>query len=44
MFSLLRTRRIGTKVIKKVAQMFQKDLGKKSGAAQVINWGHFLEP
>ena len=43
-FSFLRMCRIGTKVIKKEAQMFQKDLRRESGAAQVTNWGHLLEP
>ena len=44
MFSFLIMCRIGTKVIKKEAQMFQKDLQRESGAAQVTNWGHLLEP
>ena len=44
MFSFLIMCRIGTKVIKKEAQMFQKDLQRESGAAQVTNCGHLLEP
>lgn len=42
-FSFLRMCRIGTKMIKKEAQMFQKDLWRESGGAQVTNWGHLLE-
>ena len=43
-FSFLRMCRIGTKMIKKEVQMFQKDLWRESGGAQVTNWGHLLEP